>query len=186
MIDVKISSSRFLSNMKNERPEVKAAKNERFSFKGSFLICWKWGKWIFLLYWCSFLFQIKSVHSLDCDQESVWHVYHVCDCPQFHCSGFWRSCLREIWKEQIFGICRLWFHCHLYIGMLFKGQFSYPFIQSQVPTFQIFVLLDGGSGICASSWSFHEGLLELHGYHCGHIAQKGSNGLEVNNQHVVA
>ena len=122
-----------------------------------------------MLWKCPFLFQIKSVHSLDCDQESVWHVYHVCDCPQFHCSGFWRSCLREIWKEQIFGICRLWFHCHLYIGMLFKGQFSYPFIQSQVPTFQVFVLLDGGSGICASSWSFHEGLLELHGYHCGQL-----------------
>ena len=117
--------------MKNERPEVKAAKNERFFFKGSFLICWKWGKWIFIFYTLLFffLFQIKSVHSLDCDQESVWHVYHVCDCPQFHCSGFWRSCLRKIWKEQIFGICRLWFHCHLYIGMLFKGQFS-PFIHS--------------------------------------------------------
>ena len=70
-------------------------------------------------------FQAKSVHSLDCDQESIWHVYHVCDCPQFHSSGFWRSCLRKIWKEQIFGICRLWFHCHLYIGMLFKGQFSF-------------------------------------------------------------
>lgn len=29
--------------------------------------------------------------------------------------------------------------------------------------------LDGGSGICASSRSFHEGLLELHGYHCGQL-----------------
>ena len=67
-------------------------------------------------------------HPLDCNQKSLWHVHHVCDCFKFHSFGIWRSCEWKFWQKYFTWQSRLCFYCYFHIRVLFEGKLLKKFI----------------------------------------------------------